>query len=73
LETNTRRRLWRLWQVGRPRRELILDMTLSLVVVVLLLLLLLLLLMLLPSEQVLQMRHSFRKLGLFGLHAVLLL
>jgi len=72
LETNTRRRLWRLWQVGRPRRELILDMTLSLVVV-LLLLLLLLLLMLLPSEQVLQMRHSFRKLGLFGLHAVLLL
>jgi len=71
LETNTRRRLWRLWQVGRPRRELILDMTLSLVVVVLLLLLLLL--MLLPSEQVLQMRHSFRKLGLFGLHAVLLL
>lgn len=33
---------------------------------------LLLRLLLLPLEQVLKMLHSFRKLGLFGLHAVLL-
>lgn len=39
---------------------------------VVMLLLLVPLLLLLPVEQVLEMLHSFRKLGLFGLHAVLL-
>jgi len=69
LEASTLRRwLWRLWQVGRPRRELFLEVTMAVVM----LLLLLLLLLLLPPEQVLQMLHSFRKLGLLGLHAVLL-
>jgi len=77
LEASTLRRLWQvgrpwrlgrpwwLWQVGRPRRELLfLEVAVGVV--------LLLLLLLLPLEQVLEMLHSFRKLGLFGLHAVLL-